>query len=236
MLPKTVHPTHTVEMPSDGLKIKIRPMKMREEKVLLMAKQSKDLTNIYETICRVLNACVVEGKFDAFHAPLFDIEWGFIQLRKISVGNMIRQSYVDGEDNVSYTFDINLDDIKVIRPEQVRNPIAVDEKTSVMMRYPTGGIYKLIGSKLLEDDVEKMRLINKCIATILSDGKTYVTDVVPEKELEAFVDDLPIPVFEQMQTFIANMPTLSYVIEYQNSKGTQRKIELSSLDDFFTFV
>lgn len=236
MLPSIAHPHFTVTLPSNNAKLKIRPMVMAEEKILLIAKQTKELTTIYDTVCQIVNRCIVEGNFDAYYAPLFDIEWVFIQLRKVSVGAMIKQVYNDTGDKKEYSFDINLDNIEVVRPPQIDNPIKVDDTTAIMMQYPVGSVYKTMKPDQIDSDVEKMKLINRCVKAIIKEGKTFPTDITSEKELEAFVDQLPIPVFEKMQQFVANMPSLSYVIEYTNSLGTKRKIVLSSLDDFFTFV
>ena len=39
----------------------------------------------------------------------------------------------------------------------------------------------------------------------------------------------------RIREFFSNLPRLKYVIEYKNSKDEDRRIELSTLLDFFTF-
>ena len=63
-LPKLNTPTYELELPSTGEKIKFRPFLVKEQKILMMAQESKDDTQIMQSISKLVNTCTF-GKIDA---------------------------------------------------------------------------------------------------------------------------------------------------------------------------
>ena len=57
-----------------------------------------------------------------------------------------------------------------------------------------------------------------------------------DKEIEEFLDSLPSKAYNQLTEFFENIPSLYHEVKYTNSKGTERVIPLSKLNDFFTLV
>ena len=76
-------------------------------------------------------------------------------------------------------------------------------------------------------DFEKVVSVN--FAQIGRDLIEYTTD-----ELIEFIKDLDTKSYDKIKSFISTTPHLLYEIKYQNSKGTERKIALTTLTDFFT--
>jgi hypothetical protein len=64
-LPKIETPVFNVELPSDKEKsVTMRVMKVKEEKILLMAKQSNDPMEVLAAIKQVVNNCLVNYEKD----------------------------------------------------------------------------------------------------------------------------------------------------------------------------
>ena len=78
-------PKHQTTLPVSGKKIEYRPFIVKEEKILLMAAESKDEKTINAAIREVISACT-NGAVDVFKLPLVDMEYLFLQLRSQSVG------------------------------------------------------------------------------------------------------------------------------------------------------
>ena len=114
MIPKVKHPITTLTVPSNGKKISVRPMLVKEEKLLLMAKESKQVGEVLAAIKQVVGNCIIDKNFDIDKISIFDLEYLFLQLRAISVSNVVKVSYEDPEDNKTYDFDIDLQKIEVI--------------------------------------------------------------------------------------------------------------------------
>ncbi len=87
-LPILNAPSYNLTVPSTKKKIKYRPFLVKEEKLLLMAKESKDIKDIVETIRTIVDNCTF-NILDIDNLATFDIEYIFLQIRGQSVGKSI---------------------------------------------------------------------------------------------------------------------------------------------------
>lgn len=238
MIPKVVTPIYEIEQPSTKKKLKFRPYLVKEEKILLMAKQSEpiQINDIFNSIRQVVGACCLEKKFDATKIPTFDLEYIFLQLRAFSVNNVETLVVTDNEDKLKYNLPINFNDIKVKFPENLpAKNIDVGNGLTIVMKYPSSEIYDADNQELL-DKLKKGQIFELVLQTI--EG-VYNNDVVlkmSKEELEKFMDGLPIPIYVKIKDFLLNMPQVYHRIEYTNSLGHLRYIAFNSITDFFFFL
>ena len=87
MLPKIQTPTFKVTVPSLDREILMRPFLVKEEKILLLAKQSQDKEQIFLSLNQIIQNCVIDDDVDVLKLPYYDIEYLFINLRLNSVGD-----------------------------------------------------------------------------------------------------------------------------------------------------
>ena len=92
MLPKIKHPNFEFVIPSTKKKESFRPFLVREEKILLMAKASEDLSEALRAIKQIVNNCCMNTTFDVDRLTIFDLEYLFLQIRAISVNNIVSVS------------------------------------------------------------------------------------------------------------------------------------------------
>ena len=78
-LPKLATATYELQLPSTAETVKYRPFLVKEQKVLMMASESKDNKQITEAVRNIVTNCTF-GKLDVDKLPLFDIEYIFIKL------------------------------------------------------------------------------------------------------------------------------------------------------------
>ena len=88
-LPKISVPTYDLTIPSNKEVIKVRPFSVKEEKLLLIALESKNVDEIISTVKQVINNCIVRGEVNIDKLPFFDIDYIFIFLRAKSVGESV---------------------------------------------------------------------------------------------------------------------------------------------------
>lgn len=233
-LPKLDYPIHNVEIPSLKKTFKFRPFLVKEEKLLLMAKESGNDVDVLGAIKQIINNCSLEPNLNINKLSLFDLEYIFIKLRSISVDNKIKVSYKDTEDQKVYDFDINLDDIKVTFPKKMDNNIKITKTSGIIMKYPSASLYD--DKEFLELEKDHMfELIVRCIESIYSGEEVYPAKDYKKADLSEFLEGLDIKTFQSIQEFLVNVPKIEYKIEYKNEKGNDREIVLSSLNDFFTW-
>lgn len=233
-LPKIDYPIYTIKVPSLKKEFRFRPFLVKEEKLLLMAKENQNPAEMLSVLKQIVNNCCVDDKFDINKIALFDLEYLFLKLRAVSIDNNIEVSYKDNEDGKVYNFTINLDEIEVTFPKKMDNNIKITDNTGVVMKYPSAKLYDDQEFLNLEKD-QLFELILRCIDSIYVGDEVYPSKDYKKEELVEFLENLNIKVFEQIQTFLANTPKIYKKIEYKNSLDNDRTIELSSLGDFFTW-
>lgn len=231
-LPKIKHPTYEFKVPSTGKKCMFRPFLVMEEKILLMAKASEDPSEMFRALKQIVNNCALEEGFDVSRLAIFDLEYLFMQLRSVSVSNVVKVTYKDTDDQQNYDFEIDLKKVEVVFPEGVDKVIKISETMGIVMKYPSASIFD-DKDYLKSGDDAYYELIIRCIDVIYDGEDIYRCTDYTNEEIEKFLDDCGIEVIEKIQNFMASSPKLYHKLEYKNSNGKDRVIELQSLTDFF---
>lgn len=232
MLPKVDKPLFELIIPSLEVKRKFRPFTVKDEKILLTAQQEGSEKAIVLAIKQVINNCCVEEGFDVDELATFDLEFLFLKLRARSVNNIIDVSYRDNEDEKIYDFEIDLDEVHMIIPEDAPKIIKVNDQIGIKMKYPSVTLIDNAPAEGSASDVVEY-LIANCIDSIYDEDSVTKAKDVPQNELLEWLDDLDVEVFSSIRTFFDKLPQMYYKIEYKNSLGNTRVIELSTLSDFF---
>jgi hypothetical protein len=232
-LPKIDKPLFELDIPSQKKVVKFRPFTVKEEKILLIAQQDGNEKSIILAIKQVVNNCCQEPAFDVDKLATFDLEYLFLKLRARSVNNIIEVSYRDSEDDKVYDFEIDLDNVKMIINDQVTNVIQVTDDIGLKMKYPSVTIIDDAPTQAAAAEVVEY-LIRKCIDCIYDSENVYPANDYDEKDLIEWIDGLDVETFNKIRTFFDNLPQMYYKIEYVNSIGNNREIELTTLSDFFT--
>ena len=92
-LPKLTTPTYELEIPSTDEKIKYRPFLVKEEKILMMAMESKATADITQAVKDIVKECTF-NKVDISNMPMFDVEYIFLQIRSKSVGEVSKSETI----------------------------------------------------------------------------------------------------------------------------------------------
>lgn len=230
-LPKTKYPLFETVLPSTEKMITFRQMIVSDEKILLIAKSSEDEADIFRAVKQVVNNCIFDANIDSF--TTFDIEWLFMRIRAVSIGDKIELTFNDLEDDQEYKFDVDLNDIVIKYPEGIDSMVRVSEDQAVKLRYPPASLFdeeKAMGGG--EDSYEY--IASRCIEKIFDEDETYLATDSTEEELFEYIRGLDLKSYQKVKDFIASTPHLYYQIEYKNNAGTERNLSLTTLTDFFT--
>tara|TARA_Y100001968_G_scaffold270411_1_gene261585 strand:- start:104 stop:823 length:720 start_codon:yes stop_codon:yes gene_type:complete len=236
-LPKISTPTYEMVIPSNKKKIKFRPFLVKEEKILIIAMESQDNTQIANAIKDVLESCILTKGIKVDKLATFDIEYLFLNIRGKSVGEEIEVMVTctdDGETKVPTT--INLDDIKVKIDKEHSPDIKLDDELTLRMRYPSMEEFIKTNFSTTEnlnvDDTFK--LIASCIDQIYSEEESWAGSDCTDKELSDFIESLSSQQFKQIEKFFDTMPKMTHTVKVTNPKTKkQNKIVLEGLQSFF---
>lgn len=234
-LPKIEHPLFELTVPSTKQKIKVRQMLVKEEKILLMAKEANTDKDIMLAIKQVVNNCI-QTPLDINKLTIFDLEYLFIKLRALSIDNIVKVSYRDGEDQKIYDFEIDLNSIEVKWPDNSNSVVMMGENKGIELAWPTLAVYSdqdfFAAVESGNEDAVFDEMVAHCFKNYFEEDKF----IKPEnkKELKEFIDSLDIKTYNKIREFFAELPTIYHELKYVNSNGNEQVIKLSSLNDFFT--
>jgi hypothetical protein len=234
-LPKLTTPTYELEIPSTDAKIKYRPFLVKEEKILMMAMESKASADITQAVKDIVLECTF-NQVDISNMPMFDVEYIFLQIRSKSVGEVSKLKLLCQDDGKTYAnVEINLNDVKVQVGEDHTNKIELDKGMGVIMTYPTLDSFKESGIRDINSS-NMLEVISSCILQIYEEEgkKTYDPKDQTKKELTDFIEQMNTKQFKSIQKFFETMPKLKHEITITNPKTKKEsKVTLTGLNDFF---
>ena len=236
-LPKISTPTYELELPSTGKKIKYRPFLVREEKVLILALESEDPTQIANAVKKTLKECIQTRGVKVDDLPTFDIEYLFLNIRGKSVGeavDLIVTCPDDGETTVPVK--IYIDEIGVSKSEDHKTDIDLDGKLTLRMKYPS--LDQFVSSNFSFGEEESLEqsfeIIASCIDVIFDEDEAWSASDCTKKELLTWMDGLNSSQFKEIEKFFTTMPKLSHTIKVTNPKTkVENEVVLEGLQSFF---
>ena len=234
-LPKLTTPTYELELPSTDEKVKYRPFLVKEEKILMMAMESKSSADITQAVKDIVNECTF-NKIDISSMPMFDVEYIFLQIRSKSVGEVSKLKLLCPDDEKTYAdVELNLNEVKVQVGDDHTNKIELGDGKGMIMRYPTIDSFKESGIKNITA-TNMLEVISTCILQIYEEKgkKVYDPKDQTQKELTDFIEQLNTKQFKDVQNFFETMPKLKHEITIKNPKTKKEsKVTLTGLNDFF---
>ena len=212
---------------------------MREEKILIMAMESENMSEITNAIVQILSDCIVSKDVKVESLATFDIEYLFLNVRAKSVGETVDVNITcpdDGETQVEMSIDI--DSIKVQKTRGHKNIIKLDDELSMKLKYPSLDQFVENNFETEEGASEinqSLSMITSCVEMIYNQEESWEASDYSKKELDEFIEQLNTKQFKQIEKFFATMPKLSHTIAVKNPEtGVESEVVLEGLASFFS--
>ena len=230
-LPRIDTPTYQLILPSTRENIDYRPFLMKEQKIIMMAQESKDDKQIIKAMIDLVTSCTF-GKVDISSLPTYDVEFMFLKIRGKSVGESVELNLVCPDDNqTKVQTKVNLDDIQVQMTVGHSNIIDITDDIKLYLRHPLFSDAIALGDSAASDGVFK--LLNSCIIKIVYGDTEYNRIDITDKDIEEFIDQLNTDQFEQIINFFNTMPKLRHVVDVVNPKTkVKSEVLLEGLQNF----
>jgi hypothetical protein len=234
-LPQVVLPTYELEIPSNGKKIKYRPFVVKEEKLLLLALETNDEKAIEDAVKTLLKGCI-QSRVKLEDLAIFDLEYIFLQIRAVSVGEIIEMRVTCKDDEKTViNYNLNLSEVKVTMPEDYSNKIMLSDDVGVIMKYPSWTEF-ITGSVMGNDPTADslIGIVASCIDQIFDNEDVYDNSTTSKKEFVEFVENLTNSQFEKIQKFFENSPRLEhrFTVTNPNTK-VENEFVIAGLSNFF---
>ena len=238
-LPTIETPTYELKLPSSNKKIKYRPFLVKEEKILIIALESKNQSEITNAVTDVLKKCILTKGVDVDSLPTFDIEYVFLNIRGKSIGEDIKMTVTCPDDKKTQVpVTIYVDEVKVQKRKDHKTDIVLSDKMTLRMKYPS--LNQFVQTNFDVDDDAKtvvdktFKVVSECMDTVFTNEDAWDAKDYSAQERLDFIQQLNSKQYKEVERFFETMPKLSHVIEVENpntkKKGT---VVLEGLADFF---
>ena len=231
-LPKLQTPEYVLTLPSTQEEIKFRPFLVKEQKILMIAQESGEESELANAMSTLVSNCTF-GAIDAKTTPMFDIEYVFLQLRAKSAGSKIKLNITCPDDEETQVeVEVDLEEINVQRSLEHSQEIIVTEDIKINFRYPI--LKDVQGLNGDFSDFEKaMIMIYECIETVISGEETIQRIDMTQDEITEFIDSFNTEQLENVMKFFETMPKLRHVIDVTNPKTkVKSEVLLEGLESF----
>lgn len=237
-LPKIDVPLYDLTLPSSGKEIKVRPFLVKEEKLLLIAAESKDPESIIRTTLQVVSNCIVEGDVNVNALPFFDIDYLFIALRAKSLGESVQVNFKCNntvEDTVcGNVFPVNIDiaNVEIYDLEKPKT-VQLTNTTSLRMKFPTYSLMRMLDEK--DNALEKKtKIMAACIDAIVEKNNIMSSKDFSREQLSSFIDGLTEEQLKKIQVFTDKMPSFAIKANQKCKKcGFDHSITYKDFTTFF---
>ena len=233
-LPKVNTPTYELVVPSTDEKVKFRPFLVKEEKILLIAMEAQEQSGILNAVKDIVKSCTFD-KFDVRKAPIFDIEYIFLNIRAKSVGEVSTVNLRCPDDNETFVqTEIDLTTVNVQITEGHTNKIELTDEMGMILQYPT--LDSFTDSTTVINASNMLDVIASCVAQIYDKKGEDVYDAKDstKQEIVDFLESLNSKQFLEIQKFFDTMPKLTHTVNIENPETKVKSdITLTGLNDFF---
>ena len=233
-LPKLNVPKYKTTLPSTGKVVNYRPFLVKEEKLLLIATETGNQSDLVRAIKEILSNCT--DLKDVNSLSTFDLEFLFLKIRTKSVGDNVEVTVTcpdDGETEVAVS--IPLDEINVVKDKKHKTELKLSDDIIITMGYPSVETFVTMNFETEQSQVDQLfEMAASCIETIADANQVYECKDATKKELLEFFDQLSTKQFVMIQEFFETMPKLSHKLKVTNpNTGVESEVVLEGLASFF---
>ena len=234
-LPKINTPEYKLNIPSTDEEITYRPFLVKEEKLLLIARETGDEKAQYLAIQNLIRSCVIQ-ELAVESLPMFDLEYIFLNIRAKSVGEIAKLKLVCPDDEkTTVDVEVDLTKIRIEMDETHDARIQLTDNIGVLMSYPTMDVVEEHAITGTENPTQQLfTLISECIYQIWEGEEVHDASDYSDKEKIDFLESLNHSQFEKIQKFFDSMPTLKKDVEVTNPHtNVTSTVTLRGITSFF---
>ena len=223
-------PKYELKVPSTGKKLKYRPYLVKEEKILLLANESNDPSEMMMAVTETIRACT-NGKASVSSLTTFDLEYIFIKIRAKSVGEKITLNMPCTACDQKNETILDLDQIECPVGD-VNKLIEISEDITIEMKWP--GFSEEHGDDTDDRTDIAFNIMASCISAVISNGERIGIEDETTESVKAFLESMTSSQFILLSDFVRAMPQVQHSIIFDcSSCGEHNEIEVKGMQNFF---
>jgi hypothetical protein len=234
-LPKlNTAPIFDEKVPSTGERISYRPYLVKEEKVLMMAFESRDQKQVTRAIGNTLNSCI-QSDIDVFNLTTFDVEYLFTKIRSKAVGERSTVIMNCSECKTGNEVDVMIDELQLDvsnTDENGREKIQITDDIAVELAYPAFG--DILDVETKGDSIEDgIGMVASSIQAILTEEERFDKSDVKPEEIMDFIMELPTDKFNLLGNFLRKIPKIQKDVSFDCTNCSHHnEYTLEGMKDF----
>lgn len=242
-LPKISHTQHSTILPTAKKEVAFRPFLVKEEKALLIAQESKDDAVIFNSITQLIESCVLTKGFSASELSSIDLEWLFLQIRKVSVGETSNVNYECPKCGKKSPTALSLDAVKVEGLEEwLKEPktIKVNNDITITLKnfITTEDSHKIVLAERESESKSQLLSVGLLIDKVFEEStkQTFNISDSTDEEIVEFVESLPVTATREIEVLFGKIPSLTLKHEFKclnKDCGETSTVTFRGLRSFF---
>lgn len=203
-------PTFNEVVPSTKQKVKLTPFRVGDEKVLLMASQSKDTKQMLNALKAVIENCV--SNVDVEKLAPFDLEYLFLKLRAVSVGETTDIGIKCEKCDEITKLKVDLTKVKVVEVEGHTKTVELSKDLIFEMRYPDVEVLMDLNA----NDVEKFfDVVCNSIEKVYHGEDVYEITYADYDDVKNILNSLTSKQFESIKNFFMTLPKMQHNVKFK---------------------
>jgi len=226
---------HELTIPSTGKSVNYRPYLVKEEKILLQAKESNNDKQMMQSITKLIASCV-EG-INVNELTTFDVEYIFLQLRGKSSGEVIDVGYNCPHCEVTNKIQVDLEHVKMAGDISYTATI-IELTPDINLELNYVKYNKMINSmsfkKKADENAEVFTMVKHAIVSVNTKEERMVFGDETVQDQDTFIDSLSSAQFQKLTEFLTDGPSVVYNSTHACTACQKEfDIELKGMDSFF---
>jgi len=218
-------PEYICTLPISKTVVKYRPFTVKEEKVLLLAKEEQNTEMMLTSMNQIFNNCTF-GKISIDNINKIDAEYLFLQLRCKSIGEGIDIKGICEECGVKTPLLMDLTTAFVAGELKIE-PIEIMKDIWLTMKVPS-----LKDSLRLKEGDDILAIAMSLDTIIEGENVKHASDYTEQERIE-LIESLMNSQLVKLTQFYKNFPILTIDIEYTCKCEHKNKIHIEGIDNFF---
>lgn len=219
-------------LPSMKKRVEYRPFLVKEEKILMLASESKNESDMFRAMKEVVSACTF-GVVDVENTPLIDVEYLFLKIRSRSVGETASPALKCVKCSRVTEVKVDLSKVEPVYNDDHKTKIVVSESIILEMRYPRFNDIQTVEKYTSQYD-KAISLLALCIDKVHTKEQTFNASDLEYSDVEEFVMNFNQDQLKKAMRFIETMPKLSSTVDFECSHCHHKeKVVMEGIRDFF---
>lgn len=222
-------PTFDDKLPSTGKPIRMRAFRVADEKTLLIAGDSNNAKQMADALKDVISNCV-EG-VDVNQIAPYDIEYLFLKLRSISVGEISKVGVPCSSCTTMNEIDVDISTIEVKKFKEHTDVIKIEDNLAFKMKHPDPA--NLVDLDL-DNPLSIIEVIVNSVKEIYTEDEQIEIDPGDLVDLRNLIESMSTSQFEKLKAFFETMPRVRKEITFVcGACGADNQRNLEGIANFF---